>query len=305
MRGVESTRELALPVGDLVTDEASETGETDAAKIARISVQKMASTGQGQPHAPQSALLSVTRVTLPTFEVVYRDAEGAYADAQTIRKNSAFELDRDLEEPPGSELVLELTLAEFHFTITLLFRVIGSGGGKTALEWWARRNTDPKLLDLWIESLESHRTQGRMGQQAPETDRAAAVHEAMEIYRRMLSSNPFDVLGVHWTSSSELVAEAKRSVLSDLDTRLSAPTSDEQVVRYLVPCKERVTQACDVLSSLDGRRAVRAKMVPPRELENARKQAEYILQLANRDGQASAILNAQSMLAEVSIQTTT
>lgn len=42
-------------------------------------------------------------------------------------------------------------------------------------------------------------------------------------------------------------------------------------------------------------------MVPARELANARKQAEYILQLAEKDGKPSAIANARQMLAEVTI----
>ncbi len=264
----------------------------------------MARPGRAKPTAekgPQSRVLSVTRVTLPTFEVVYRDADGAYEDAQAIRKNSAFELERDLHEPPGTELVLELSYAEFHFSVTLLFRVINSGGGKTALEWWGRRSTDSKLLDLWLESLEPRRKQRRPDEPSVDEVRAAAAHEAMEIYRRMLSSNPFDVLGLHWTSNAELVLEATTSVVRDLDRRLAATEADEQVSRYLIPCKGRVEQANGILSSLEGRRAVRAKMVPPRELENARKQAEYILQLAIRGGKPEAIHNAEQMFAEVSV----
>jgi hypothetical protein len=278
--------------------------ETEDTKLARISVQKVASSVLAKPVAAkvqQSPILSVTRVTLPTFEVVYRDAEGAYEDAQTIRKNNAFEFDRDLQEPAGAELVLELSFAEVHFSITLLFRVIGSGGGKTALEWWARRNTDSKLLALWLESLEPHRKQGQQDSPALDEVRATGVLEAMEIYRRMLSANPFDVLGLHWTSNAELVAEATRSVLRDLENRLQATEADEQVTLYLVPCRKRVNQAAEILAPLEGRRAVRLKMVPPRELENARKQAEHILQLANRGGKPGAIHNAEQMLAEVSV----
>ena len=279
-------------------------GTHDQQTLARIEVKRGTSSGATSPlseKAKQSHIHSVTRVTLPTFEVVYRLAEGAYQDAQSIRKNNAFELDRELGEEPGVELVLELSLAGIHFSVSLLFRVISAGGGKTQLEWWARRNTDTKLLALWLESLEPHRAHGGVAHPALDDVRAAAVHEAMEIYRRMLSTNPFDVLGLHWTSSERLVAEASKSVLHDLDNRLAATDADPQVGRYLGPCKERVAQASQILSTIEGRRAVRAKMVPAKDLANARKQAEYILQLAQRDGKAGAIFNAEQMLAEVTI----
>lgn len=73
---------------------------SETQKLARIDVKKGAGTAPApaSAKAQQSHILSVTRVTLPTFEVVYRDAEGAYKDAQSIRKNNAIELDRDLGE---------------------------------------------------------------------------------------------------------------------------------------------------------------------------------------------------------------
>ena len=280
----------------------SEAGE-DSQALARIDVRK----NGAAPIAPltektaQSHIQSVTRVTLPTFEVVYRVAEGAYQDAQSIRKNNAFELDRELGEEPGVELVLELSLAEIHFSVSLLFRVISGGGGRTQLEWWARRNTDSKLLALWLESLEPHRRQGEFDHSVLNEVRAAAISEAMEIYRRVLSTNPFDVLGLHWTSNEALVKEATSSVLNDLNNRLAVTDVDPQVARYLEPCSDRVTQASEILGSIEGRRAVRSKMVSSRELENARKQAEYILKLADRKGKPGAIFNAKQMLAEVTI----
>ncbi|MCB9506534.1 MAG: hypothetical protein H6697_02575 [Myxococcales bacterium] len=271
------------------------TDHVAAQSLARIDVQQReVAVTRGAP----GKIISVTRVTLPAFEVVYRDADGALDDAQSIRTKSAFEVAKDLEEPPGSEVVIELALADAPFSVTLLFRVIGSGEGRTVLEWWARRSTDSRMLELWIDALGPLRTSGQ-SQDGVSPEIAAAAQSAMELYRRVLSSNPFDVLGIHWTAGPLLVEEACASIVAELEQRSAAVHHHDQVVRFLRPCVERVEQAAAALATVDGRIAVRAKMVPAKELGMARKQAEYLLQLAERGGAPEAIRSARELLSEL------
>lgn len=270
--------------------------DDDTQTLARIGVQ----TVPAAKLAP-ARVLSVTRVTLPTFEVVYRDADGAFEDAQTIRNHNVFELPKDLEEPPGAEVVLELALADAPFSVTLLFRLLATQRGKATLEWWARRSTDARLLELWIDALDPLRQAARDGHadSAVSVEIAMAVQSAMEIYRRVLSSNPFEVLGIHWTASGQLVDEAARSIVAEIERRATLVDHHEQVTRYLRPAVERIEQAAASLASVEGRCATRAKMVPQKEASVARRQAEYLLQMAERAGNAESIEGARALLLEL------
>lgn len=279
-------------------------GEEDPKTLARVGVRRAPATvsHEADTPPPTSKILSVTRITLPAFEVLYRDANGAYDDGQRLRKHRAFELEREVDEEPGAEVVLEIGVADFPFSVTLLFRIVGRKPGRTALEWWARRQTDPKLLDLWLEAIESFRNYtSAPPDQTPDTSRAELLQSIIETYRRVLSSNPFDVLGLHWTSGGRLVGEAAGAIRSDLESKVVLARGDEQMLRYLNLSVERVNRAAEALSTVEGRRDVRSKMVPAKELGNARKQAEFLVQMAERDGKPDAIANARAMLQELAV----
>lgn len=282
----------------------SDLGDEDVHVLARVGVRRAAATTTQEPETlpPSSKIISLTRITIPAFEVVYRDIEGAWTDGHALFNKRAFELERLIDEEPGTEVVLELGVAEMAFSVTLLFRVVSHAPGRTVLEWWPRRQTDPKLLELWLESLDSQRRFARSDDAAPpDQQRAALVRQVMEAYRRVLSNNPFDVLGVHWTSGVRLVAEASRAMAADLQSQRGAARSDAEVLRYLDMSLERVRQATEILSTIEGRRAVRRQMVPEKELQNALKQAQFLLEIARREGRADAIASATEMLEELSV----
>lgn len=293
--------------------------DEDSQVLARVGVRRASVSISTEGHAPTSKILSVTRITVPTFEVLYRDARGALADARGLRRDRAFELGREIDAEAGGEVVLELAVSEFAFSVTLLFRVVGRKPGFTVLEWWARRQTDETLLGLWIEALEAtiaapapsrpsqtDSTQAGSGpgdSSIPATPtlpgRAELLHEIMETYRRVLSGNPFDVLGIHWTSNGRLAAEAATSIVNELEQKAALARGDDQVLRYLNQTAQRVQRAAAALGELEHRKAIRHKMVAPKELANARKQAEYLLQLALREGRVDQIERAQAMLSEL------
>ena len=228
--------------------------------------------------------------------MTYRDAAGAYEDAQAIRKDRALKLEADIEEPAGSEVVLELSVGDVPFHVGLLFRIVGRFEGQTMLEWWPRRSTDNRLLDLWLQSLESRREDA--AREKDDIDHEA-LQEAMELYRRCLATNPFDVLGLHWTATEPVIAEAKASLTAEVNKRLKKAGDNEEMRQYLAPCVERVSEAADVLSQLDGRLAWRARVVPEREATTARKQAEYLAQLADRAGKEDQAEQARMLIAEL------
>lgn len=269
--------------------------DEDVQTLARIDVTRPSA---ADSTSVPSQILSVTRVTLPSFEVVYRDRAGALEHGQILLKDSAIRIDWNIDERDGTEVVLELSVVELPFSVTLLFRIVGSGPGHTLLEWWARRQTDPQLLELWISALQASEPtqQGTVVNGVTSED----VQEAMEIYRRVLASSPFDILGLHWTADAILVEEARSTLLDDFAQRLASCGQDESVARYLLPSAERVEMAAKILSSLEGRRRVREQIVPEKERGNAHHQAQFLLQMAERNGQPAAANRARAMLNELS-----
>lgn len=274
---------------------------TESSTLARIDIAR--ADAPTPASAGTSRVLSVSRITTPAFEVVYRDRAGAREHGEILQRERVVRLDRPLDEPPGTEVVLELTVADSPFSVTLLFRVVAGGPQHTVLEWWARRQTDPELLALWIQSLDATSaspTDVTSGS-APEASasRAERVQSAIELYRRTLASNPFDVLGVHWTADASVIAQAESALLTDMEAKLAACGNDAAIARYLDPSVERVRAAAAALKTLDGRRRQRAKVVPERERAAALQQARYLLQVAERSGREESVTRARAMVDEL------
>ena len=123
--------------------------------------------------------------------------------------------------------MLELSVGDVPFHVGLLFRIVGRFEGQTMLEWWPRRSTDNRLLDLWLQSLESRREDA--AREKDDIDHEA-LQEAMELYRRCLATNPFDVLGLHWTATEPVIAEAKASLTAEVNKRLKKAGDNERCV---------------------------------------------------------------------------
>lgn len=225
-----------------------------------------------------SAPISVKRVTLPRYEVTYPGIDLALEHALAIRVQQVFTIGHLFTEPPGQELVLDLTLAAMPTTTTLLFRLIQRTEIETALEWWPRRQTDPDLLDMWVDWLEENRSQA----QAPGVVSLppAEIMGLFDFCRRGLAANAFVALAVHWTASGDEVNQAFESAMLQLLTYKNTPGSGRRAEQLLAKARAGFVAARDKLTTLEQRREARARYVPGHQLAQARELARSKMQIA-------------------------
>lgn len=233
-------------------------------------------------HSRASVL--VKRVTLPRYEVEYREGGVALESARLIKKLRVFTLDYLFSEPMGQEIVLDLTVGGMPSTTTLLFRHVQQLPGQSVLEWWPRRQTDPDLLDLWIDDLEQSL--------APKDEARPSIppvemQQVYELCRRALAGNPFIALGVHWTAPEEELQEAYENSMNQLLQYKNIPGLGSRVMEFLTRARDGLMAAQKRLATLEGRRESRSKLVPAVQHENARNLAASKLDVARLRGDAT------------------
>jgi hypothetical protein len=239
----------------------------------------------------------VTRVTLPRYEVEFRDICGALAGARQIRQKKTLMMPHELQEGAGAQILLDLSVHGLAFSISLIFRVIMSDEDHAVVEWWARRKTDPALLDLWINALETYATSSsdpKDEEPTPET-----VKEFFDICRRALSKNPFVALGIHWSSSPAEVREARRSLMSSLHAYTAMKGLNPHMKELLDQAMKFAPGTISQLSDADGRRKARGRFVPANQRRHALNLLRSKLDVAILRGQDEAVSELRLAMMEL------
>ena len=222
--------------------------------------------------------LRVKRITLPRYEVEYLDAPYALDHARTVQEARVVALAAEISEPIGQEVVLDLTCHGLTVTTTLLFRVVQRLPGQVVVEWWPRRQTDPDLLDLWIDTL-----QQAAEQSDPSSDVTVATGEIQRVYelcRRALAGNPFAALGVHWTATEGDINRAHEEGIRRLLASRDIPGAGPKVLAFAEKARQGLESARQRLATLEARIEQRKKFVPAHQRETARQLALSKLDLA-------------------------
>ena len=226
---------------------------------------------------PGKTFVRVRRITLPRYEIEYRNVVGALKDARQIKDGGVFAVEHQFAEQVGQEVVLDLTVEETTLRTTLLFRIIGKQQTQALFEWWARRNTDQDLLDLWLESL---------GQAAREEEQPALsippveLQHLYDLCRRALSANSFVALNIHWGATEEDVKQAHADSLRALDRYKQHPALGERAAQLIAKARFGIHEALQKLATLEQRQAQRARFVQRLKLEQARDLVESKIEIA-------------------------
>lgn len=247
-----------------------------------------------RPHIVKPPAIKVTRVTMPRYSVEFPDVATALDMAQGLRRNRIGLLAHRLDEHPGAEVVLDVSVRGLALTVSLLFRVVQPDPDKTVLEWWPRRQTDPALLNLWVETLEEHRKADTPQGIHPETLRAI-----FDLCRRAMSRNPFTALEVHWSSSPEEIHAAYEALITALKSYKAQPGVNDRARALLDQAIAQAPHAAYRLSTLEGRVKARQTFVPKAQLAHARELLESKLEIARVRGDHGAIYTLRRQLAEL------
>ena len=240
----------------------------------------------------------VVRVTLPRYDVAYPGAEDALADALQVQENGVLVFDEELAEAVGADVVLDLRAGELAFQATLLFRVIQHIAGKTLLEFWPRRATDPDLLELWVEALRLETSAPEAA--APETLSPDELQKLFALCRRLLTSNPFMALDVHWTAQADEILGAYHAVERALQAYSERGDLGERASDFVERAAMRLPALWEQINSPEGRRLVRAKYVTRPQISVARQMAREKLELARMRQDGAAIEAAAALVDELS-----
>ena len=227
---------------------------------------------------PSTPAMTITRVTLPRYELEYRSAKLALEHANQISKTRILNLEYAFSEPVGQEIVLDLGIREDAHKSTLLFRLIQRLEASTVVEWWARRNTDPDMLELWIEGLERL---AQTGSATGEHEVAPAELQALyELCRRALSGNPFVALGVHWTAGEAAVQQGYAESVKSVRRFASFPGIGPRAKKLLGRAESSLAEARRNLSIAKERRFLRNRFVQDHQVQQARELAASKLAIA-------------------------
>lgn len=248
--------------------------------------------------APHPIRRRVERVTLPRFDVFYQSAQDALDDALRIREDNVLTLDEPLGVAVGSDVVLDLRAAAVPLQATLLFRVLQEQGGRTYLEFWARRQTDGDLLELWVESLridadtqDEERPRAELGQ--------TEIHRVLELCRRVLARNPFTALGVHWSARTHELQSAAQRTDESLRMYLEYGEIPESIRALAERAMMRLPAIMQELNTPEGRKLARAKYVTNPQLAMAREMAREKLEFARMRQDPDGIAEATAMIEEL------
>lgn len=247
------------------------------------------------PHRPRRR---VERVTLPRYDVFYATPAEALDDALRLREDGLMTLDVSIDVPVGADVVLDLRAATVPIHATLLFRVLQRTGDHTFLEFWARRQTDGDLLELWVESLKID-----ADERDERTPKAALnpveMQRVLELCRRVLSRNPFTALGVHWSAPVHECHAAAQKAQGSLELVLTHGTFPQAVRSLVERALMRLPDAVREVSTAEGRKLARAKFVTQPQLAMARELAREKLEFARMRQDEKAIREAAAMLDEL------
>ncbi len=231
----------------------------------------------------------IRRVTLPRFEIIYPSVAEARAVAGIIKTKKFLALEGDVDVAVGQQVVLDLEAAGCAASVTLLFRVIGRSKG-TLLEWWARRETDTAALDLWIEGLVGPADSG-----VPAT---TARPEIVEMCQRALKRNPFDMLGVHWSSDLPTLVAAGKALVEGLKSASEDPL-EPRLAALVRQAHATAITSLGRLNTQKGRVQARVTFVPGHQLRHARELLDTQLEMARFRGERQEVARLQEMQREL------
>ena len=221
----------------------------------------------------------------------------ALADALQVQENGVLVFDEELAEAVGADVVLDLRAGELAFQATLLFRVIQHIAGKTLLEFWPRRATDPDLLELWVEALRLETSAPEAA--APEALSPDELQKLFALCRRLLTSNPFMALDVHWTAQADEIVGAYRAVERTLQAYSERSDLGERASDFVERAAMRLPALWEQIGCAEGRPA-RAKYVTRPQISVARQMAREKLELARMRQDGAAIEAAAALVEELS-----
>lgn len=274
--------------------------------------------------------LRITRVTLPRFELEYRDAELALTHARSIKKDKGLILDEEFKAAIGQEVVIDFLVRDRPLRATLLFRLVQVSGQAHILEWWSRRSTDPEILDIWIAGLEGQETPVSSDESSPkeaswvtgtsdfpeeyahaESHAARSQHqqkpaltraqrdEILALCRRLMLHNPFAALGIHWTaieSEQRSAAERAQKSLSKAENRC---LGDAQLLSFIQKAKQGVNDTLAQLKTVDKRRAIRQRFLTREQIESSVSLARHQLEMAKFRGETHEVKRLTALLEEI------
>jgi hypothetical protein len=228
---------------------------------------------------------------MPRYEVEFPDLNAALSLALLLREKRTGSLPCFIKEHPGTEVVLDMSVSKLAFSVSLLFRIVQANKSQTVIEWWPRRQTDPALLDLWVDALEAQDTPAPSGDSSPKqtpelaTPAAApissiAARELFDLCRRALSKNPFTVLGLHWSSDTKDFQRAYTKLITELESYKKQPNLTPKAHQFINLALKQAPKAMQALSSAEGRVAARERFVPANQLSHARELIASKLQVA-------------------------
>lgn len=247
---------------------------------------------------PSTTRRRVERVTLPRYDVAYPSPDDALADALQVRNDAVLIFDEALPVAVGSDVVLDFRAGDLPIQATLLFRVIQHIAGRTLLEFWPRRATDPDVLEIWIEAL-------RLEKEAKDAPQVASLapNELQDLFalcRRMLSTNPFVALDVHWSAPSEDFVVAYTRLDQQLRMYGEHAELSGRAREFVDRALMRLPMVWEQVGTRESRKLARAKYVTSPQIAIAREMAREKLELARMRQDGVAIEVASALVDELS-----
>jgi hypothetical protein len=267
--------------------------------------------------------LRISRVTLPRYEMEYRDPQLALTHAASIQEKKALILEEELKIGIGQEVVFDFLIRDRPLRATLLFRLVQISGSAHILEWWSRRNTDPEMLEIWVAGLEGrprideNETADRGESAFPqeyahaesvpkkELPKASAPlttkerDEMLSLCRRLMLHNPFAALGIHWTAIPSEQRDAAENAKSALEKAARKCLGDAKLSDFLKRAEREIENALRQLQTTKQRCAIRERFVPREQLESSIDLAKHQLEMAHFRGQTEELPRLLQVLEEL------
>ena len=243
---------------------------------------------------------------MPRYEVEFPNVKDAFDVANTLKTQRTAALMCQIKEHAGTEIVIDMSVSGLAFSVSLLFRIIQSGPQQTIIEWWPRRQTDPALLDLWLDALKTQQTT-QLGtgedEESAETDKPQHTTESVRVLfdlcRRSLSKNPFTALDVHWSSDLEEIKVAYSDLLKALEPFRKSKGLSPKAYQLIGLAKQQAKRSFQEISTPAGRIAARKRFVPSNQLSHARELLSSKIQVAQLRGDTETYHNLRRKLEEL------
>ena len=255
-----------------------------------------------------STAIRLRRVTLPRYDLEYRSREDALADADRIVAERVLDLPASISEAVGSEVVIDLSVEDLTLRATLLFRVIAKPDGRTVLEWWARRRTDPALLDLWLTGLRGDAPSpfdgGAATAPSAEAESPLAVspedrQRLLALCRRLMTRNPFTALDLHWTAGEREVHDAWCAIRDQLVELRPVVEAEPALMQFVEQARRGLDGAVRELKTPGARARTRERYVAAEQIENALLLARQKLSMARVRDEADEMNAQRRVIAEL------